>query len=1001
MIDYDSIRKIAVEFACKRGWQRKLAKKTEFEQTLFNHSITCLDALLTLLKIISMSNHFNFSEDEQKTLIVATLAHDVGKETDEWQKYVLGMGNYVTHIDKRITYETVKELAEHFCIKDIQSTVDAINLHMSRKRTGGNVLSSLISGNHLSERWKLLLDIVNSVDNLVSANGLFSALDILENPISCCFSEQIKSSYHLIQIRGVSSCMLHRAALDCFIDKGWHPLTHYSNGTIYITDSTVTIQNPDVNQIKNKLEKLIEKDVLSNDLSKSVVAKGIARGDSPIPTPEFFDYRQLTKYLEIASNAGSKGPNKYAKDLEKDKKKGTSVVKTKVMKFLEVLEEEQKSLVEANIKKENLSDEDMNKYSQMISLGQQEVRIFKFFKATFSEEVLYENGLPVLKEEQKRIEEVFSKAVEKANNKREKVVKKIQGKGSIANQEDVEKIETVYRQSIEDAENKKAIALQKTTKRTYEKIREQIKIKYDELFGIGSFDALENSPNNDLPIEFAKTVHRYWSLLLSKVKDCKNGEEKVFPKLQDDERISLLIDKLNQIYKYVIEGILPEEFRPQLISASSIAKGFMDDLLHPISNTNISTFIQKQLSSYGESKPAAKKERGTHLCPICNQSFGEGKEVKVKLVANPEAHTNRAISHGTAGHVVICNICRNELSIQQIILGSQNTPPSMIVIFPKMNISYQSGNLLQQKINRLWNEAYLMMSEKTTDPTQKIDLSNTGTISKNIKSLGSPILNTEDILKLISYKPSEKYLDEIRKNVEKRLTEDYEDLPKDSNGNINKDESIKLLNEYWNEKFISWEEMMNALMQNKVDGARELVRDVFKLTPKFKIICQTPHMILIPLMNPIQKKIKNKDESNINAAIRELFISLLLGLSLDCSVAVVNFGEKITFEGGEGIAYVPRVPELRRMIGSEWVLFQKANPANGEIVNFAERWLTAIGSAAELAYATDYPARSDLYQILTSLTAGHILRRIEQKNNDGMVSYNQLKLIENIREVLV
>ena len=998
MIDYDSIRKIAVEFACKRGWQRKLAKKTEFELTLFNHSITCLDALLSLLKIISVPKHFDLSEDEQKTLIVATLAHDVGKETDEWQKYILGRGNYISHVDKKTTYETVKELAELFCIKDIQSTIDAINLHMSRKRTGGNILSSLISGNHLSERWKLLLDIVNSIDNLVSANGLFAAVDVLETPALCCFSNHIKLSYHLILIRGVSSCMLHRAALDSFIDKGWHPLIHYSNGTIYITDSIITIQNPDINQVKNRLEELIGKEVFSNDVSKAVVAKGIARGDSPIPTPEFFDYRQLTKYLEIASNAGSKGPNKYAKDLEKDKNKGTSIIKSKVMKFLKIFEEEQKSLIEANIKKENLSDEDIKKYSQMISLGQQEIRIFKFFKATFSEEVLFENGLPVLEKEERRIEETFSKVVEKANSKREKAIKKIHKKS--ANQEEIGKIETAHKKAIAEAENKKTIALQKATKKTYEKIREQIKIKYDEFLGSGSFKDLESCPNNDLPVEFARTVHRYWNLPLSKVKDSKNNDDKVFPKLQDNERISLLIEKLNHIYKEVIEEILPEEFRPQLISASGIANGFMNDLLYPISNTNINSFIEKQLSSYGESKPAAKKETGTHLCPICNQAFGDGKEVKVKLVANPEAHTNRAISHGTAGHVVICNICRNELSIQQIILGSQNTPPSMIVIFPKMNISYQSGNLLQEKIKRLWSEAYLMMSEKTTDPTQKIDLSNTGTISKNIKSLGSPISNTEDIIKLISYKHNEKYLDEIRKSIEKQLAEDYEDLPIDSNGKIEKDESIKLLNEYWNEKFISWEEVMNALMQNKVGEARGLVRDAFKLTPKFKIICQTPHMILIPLMTPIQKKIKNKDESNINAAIRELFISLLLGLSLDCSVAVVNFGEKITFEGGEGVAYVPRVPELRQMIGSEWMPFQKAGPTSGEIVNLAERWLTAIGSAAEITFAADYSSRSDLYQILTSLTAGHILRRIEQKNNNN-VSYNQLKLIENIKEVFV
>jgi len=984
MIDYEHIRNIAVEFAYKRDWQRKIAKQREFEQTLFNHSITCLDAILSLLKIISMPNHFDFSEDEQKTLVVATLAHDIGKESNDWQKYVLGIGNYVSHINKDITNESLKKLAELFGIKDITSTMDAINLHMSKERTKGNVLHSLIAGNHLTDRWKLLIDIVNSVDNLSSANGLFAALDILEKPASCCFSDHIRTSYHLIQIRGVSSCLLHRASLDSFIEKGWQPFIHFSNGTIFIADSTVSIDNPSVNQIKSKLEKLIEDQVLSNDLTRTVVAKGIARGNSPIPTPEFFDYRKLPEYLNIAANLGSKGSNKYAKDFEKDKINGTSFVKDRVEKYFK----------EANIT-DNLADEHIEKYSQMISLSQPEVRIFKFFKAAFSEDVLLQNGLPVLDEEQKHIEDRFLKAVQKASKKREQAIKK-HTKGNSINNDEIQKIETEYKKAIEDSENKKSLALQKTTRKTYAKIKEHIKIGYDNLLGDGAFDSLESSPNNDLPVEFAKTVHKYWNLPLC---NCKTKSEKVFPTFQNDERISLLIEKLNQFYKDAIEEILPEEFRPQLITPSTIAEGFMGDLLHPMPETNIIAFVAKQLSSYEESKPSAKKEKGKHLCPICNQAFDEGKEVKVKLVASPEAHTNRAISHGTGGHVVICDICRNELSIQQIILGSQNTPPAMIVIFPKMNISYQAGNLLQEKIKRLWDEAYLLMSEKSTDPLQKINLSNTGSIFKNIKKTTS-FLNGEDIIKLISYRPNEKYIADMRKTIVKQLPEYYEDLPKDSDGKIDKIESIKYLNAIWNESFSDWDDIIDSLMQNKIVGARDFVREVFKLTPKFKIICQTPHMILIPLMNPIRSKVKNEDESNVNAAIRELFIALLLGLSLDCSVAVVNFGEKITFEGGEGVAYVPKVPELRRIIGSEWIPLQKIIGQRGEIEHFAEKWLTAIGSVAEIAYAANYSARSSLYQVLTSLTAGHILRRIEQ-NNDGKVSYAQLKLIESIREVLV
>ena len=130
-------------------------------------------------------------------------------------------------------------------------------------------------------------------------------------------------------------------------------------------------------------------------------------------------------------------------------------------------------------------------------------------------------------------------------------------------------------------------------------------------------------------------------------------------------------------------------------------------------------------------------------------------------------------------------------------------------------------------------------------------------------------------------------------------------------------------------------------------------------------------------------------DSEVNTAIRRLFTMLILGLSLDCSVAVLNGGDAITFEGGEGVARVPKVPALRDLVGDEWVSLDQA-----------EKWLKAIGAASLLAQATGLPERSNLYQILSAPTPGHILRRIEQQSESGAVSYKYIQCLETLKEVM-
>jgi len=291
-----------------------------------------------------------------------------------------------------------------------------------------------------------------------------------------------------------------------------------------------------------------------------------------------------------------------------------------------------------------------------------------------------------------------------------------------------------------------------------------------------------------------------------------------------------------------------------------------------------------------------------------------------------------------------------------------------------MNIGQGSGAALVQKAHELLNRAKALMSADAQDPNEHVSLSLTQMIARKLADHDVFRLSAQELLDLFTYKASDDTRKKARKALEDALREEFGDTVDD-------------LNAAWDTDFATWDEAVEALIAHRVthDTALSIRADVYKLRPTLRIVCQTPHMILIPLVYPMAV---GKD-AEVNRAIRELFTLLILGLALDCSVAVLKSGETIAFEGGEGVARVPRVPALRDLVGSEWVSLDQA-----------EKWLKAIGAASLLAEATGLPERSNLYQILSAPTPGHVLRRIEQNSESGAVNYQQLQYLETLKEVL-
>jgi hypothetical protein len=900
-MNISTIRLQAAEWMIKRGWKRITAKRGGFNQSLFEHTIYELDALFTLWPILAQS--WQLSKADLASLVIGIVAHDVGKETTEWQAYVLaepGKTGYVPHVVEDLTQAAVDRLFQDLGLQGSTDGAKAfVRYHMQATKTADSLLFDVINRGDKGDRWMTLSKIVDQIDNVCSANGLLAAIQALEKPP---LGKHLQTAYHLVQIRGVSTTLLHKAAIEAYEAAGWSPLLHYSNGTLYVACSATEAAEPPLGGIEAQLAALVET-AMGKEFANAVVTTDFRA--SAIGMTPLFDYGEIREYLAKAAGRVTGGENRFAKRIESPSSR--SGVENTIGSYLGFRTGETISSVDETT---------LIRESQRISRAYPEMCIFKFFKAAVDLELM---GEVVTSDAQVRYAPLLP----------------LPEKGK--------KVHSVTPQVI-------------------------AQIEYDKVFGAGAFESLQKTSTLQPARDMALSVDYYWE---RPGQDFGLETEKV-EHAPDMKRQQALIDALTLIAQTIYRCV-PSENRPTCSTPTEIARHFLLDLLHPASNIDLVTVVKKQLAAYGDSKSFAKNPRGgEHLCPICNTHFGAGKAAKAAYLDKPESHTNRAVSHGSPGYIVICPACKYERFIQQLLLGSK--PAEMLVLLPRMNIGQGSGAALVQKARDLLNRAMILMTGDTEDPNQHVSLALTQMIARKLVDQDVFKVSAQGLLDLFTYQASDDTRKKARKTLEDALREEFGDTVDD-------------LDAAWDTDFPDWNSAVDALMAGRVteDTALKIRAKAYKLQPTLRIVCQTPHLILIPLSYPMAV---GKD-AEVNKAIRELFTMLILGLALDCSVAVLNSGENITFEGGEGVALVPRVPALRDLVGSEWVS-----------LDCAESWLKAIGAASLLAQATGLPERSNLYQILSAPTPGHILRRIEQNSESGSINYQQLQHLETLKEVL-
>jgi len=385
---FHAFRDLIVAHLLQKGWKRLLGKRIRYEQSLFEHSLNTLDVVLTYLPIFRQSWRPPLTLDEEVALIVTAVAHDAGKATDEFQRYIRGESGWVGHWSPALTQALVSELYQLWgrcsgremtlAQRQVREALAGVRYTIRQERTAGLEAGELLRTDHLSPRWRLFMDVVDDVDNLVSCPTVLDAIRLLgrgQSPLA----RVVPASYHQARVRGVSTVLLHRAAHEAFVRRGWQPLLVYPEGTLYISTQDGA-QTPSPEEVTEELQAVTraELEARSQTMPQLVVGRDIRQNF--FPKPELFDAERLRDYLHIAATR--------ARSKTADKVRAWNVVKVVDALHPEATLHIRRggklpsppSPAEASDLEHSLPEGHRQEAREALGSSQPEMAIFKFFK---------------------------------------------------------------------------------------------------------------------------------------------------------------------------------------------------------------------------------------------------------------------------------------------------------------------------------------------------------------------------------------------------------------------------------------------------------------------------------------------------------------------------------------------------------------------------------------------------------------------------------------------
>jgi hypothetical protein len=498
---------------------------------------------------------------------------------------------------------------------------------------------------------------------------------------------------------------------------------------------------------------------------------------------------------------------------------------------------------------------------------------------------------------------------------------------------------------------------------------------YQGEFGAGSWKALQSTSTLMAAKDMANTVDLFWAL---SGKAVGLPEVNKVEQLPAAKRSGLLIGLLDEIAKKVYAAA--GNASPRELLSERMAAAFGHDLTAPFRTADVRELAARQLDHYAKAKPFAGTEgtKAIYFCPICNGPFDpiDGKKASADFIANPQTHTNRANAHGQFGYIMVCASCYYERLLVRIMLGK--APAEIVILMPRLNIGRERARRFVTEVRTLVEGAKGIMLAESGRPDSGFSLGFVDQIARRLSSRDPSMLSSEEMISLFSYRFTDDTQKKRRAEALKRLKEEFgNDL---SAANLASDQS-----------FQSWEEAVDALLENKLDQQefRAIRRDAFRLYETIHLICQTPNLIFVPLSYEVAG---GDSEADTDKGLRRLYVSILLSLAFDARVAIQKEGEPVDFEGAGGGAYVPPIPAVRGLVHQDWLSIQDAT-----------RWLHGIGAASLLARDTGFPVRSSLFQTLSADPPERLARRIEEnwqsQGQSRVLSPDQISQIETIAEV--
>lgn len=501
-----------------------------------------------------------------------------------------------------------------------------------------------------------------------------------------------------------------------------------------------------------------------------------------------------------------------------------------------------------------------------------------------------------------------------------------------------------------------------------------VKTEYEKVFGKNSYSALKSTSNLMPAKDLAFSVDYFWNLEGNKF----NKKVDRIGFLSEKERGRLLIDVLVSIAERIYTQI--ESPPSQEKVATNMAEEFLQDLIFPSKKQkSIKEHAQKQLEYYKKGKHNLYSDTDSeHICPICNSQFNTGNQGFADFLNKPNSFTNRALAYKSVSNPLICKICYFENILKQILLGGKCF--EKIILLPNLSLGYYGGQELVKKANNLMNEARKYMTNSSENPDQRITFNLLDLVAQKAIKSDFNRISSEELAKLLTYKRSSERCNDDIKKISIELKKQYKDDLEDANY-------------IYEVKFKNWIEFSKAVYYKEIndDLLSSIREEVINLKEVFQIICRTPNLIIMPCWNPVKQDsspLRINKESDTDLGFKKIFLSLMLSLGLDCTVAVIKDEEILddTIIKNKGQVYIPPIEGVRRLISQRWI------PQSDAI-----KWFKALASALILSRKTNFSVKNQLYEILTINSAGKLLRRIEQQNE--YVGYEEIELIENVKEV--